>query len=114
MSPRRMSAREARANFGDLLGMVHYTKEPVIVEKKGRPFAVVISLEDYQRLQKEQEQEWAAVDQIRERNADKEPEDVLHAVTAEVETVRQERYAEQTKAVKGRRRHQSPDQRNDP
>ena len=29
---RRMSSREARANFAELLGSVHYTREPVIVE----------------------------------------------------------------------------------
>ena len=50
MPTRRMSVREARANFGDLLGSVHYTKEPVIVEKQGRPFAVVISTEDFEQL----------------------------------------------------------------
>jgi hypothetical protein len=33
MLTKRMSAREARANFSDLLGQVFYTKEAVIVEK---------------------------------------------------------------------------------
>jgi prevent-host-death family protein len=103
MSPRHMSAREARANFGDLLGMVHYTKVPVIVEKKGRPYAVVISLEDYQRLQQDQEQAWAAVDRIRERNDNANPEDVLRDITNEVEAVRQERYEAAAKDTDSRR-----------
>lgn len=85
-----MSAREARANFSDLLGSVYYTKEPVIVEKKGRPFAVVISPEQYETLLKEQERAWQIVDQVRERNAGKTPEEVERDVTAEVEAVRQE------------------------
>ena len=103
MSPRRMSAREARANFGDLLGLVYYTKEPVIVERKGRPFAVVISPEDYEVLRKQRERAWAAIEQVQERNADKDPDEVLADVTAEVEAVRQEMYEEESKATKERR-----------
>ncbi len=101
MSPRRMSAREARANFGDLLGLVYYTKEPVIVERKGRPFAVVISPEDYEVLRKQREQASARIDKVQERNADKDPDEVLADVTAEVEAVRRERY-EQKKTAKER------------
>ncbi|MBI4492305.1 MAG: type II toxin-antitoxin system Phd/YefM family antitoxin [Chloroflexi bacterium] len=98
-----MSAREARAHFSDLLGLVYYTKEPVIIEKKGRPFAVVISPEDYERLQKEREEAFALIDQIRERNADQAPEAVEADVTAVVEAVRQERYEKRKQA--GKERH---------
>lgn len=101
MSPRHISARDARANFSDLLGQVYYTKEPIIVEKKGRPFAVVISLEDFQRLQLEKDRAWAAVDRIRERNEDKDPDDVLRDVTSEVEAVRQERHDRPAPKTKG-------------
>ncbi len=94
MPPRRMSAREARANFADLLGQVYYTKEPVIVERKGRPFAVVISPEDYEYLSRSRDRDWEAIEKIRERNADARPEDVLEDVTAEVEEVRQKLHGE--------------------
>ena len=93
-----MSAREARANFSDLLGLVYYTKEPVIVEKKGKPVAVVISLEEYERFRKEQEEAFAIIDTIRERNADKRPEEVEKDVTGAVEAVRQEVYERQKTA----------------
>ena len=43
MVTRCMTAKEARDNFTDLLGAVYYGKEPVVVEKQGRPFAVVIN-----------------------------------------------------------------------
>ena len=91
MSPRRVSAQEARANFGCLLASVYYTGEPVIVEKRGRAFAVVISPDDYRRLAKDNEEAWATIDRIRERNADKDPDEVLQDVTAEVEAVRKKR-----------------------
>ncbi len=104
MSARRMSAKEARANFGDLLGSVYYTKEPVIIERKGRPFAVVISPEQYEIVEKQIEKAWATIDRIRERNADRDPEEVLQDVTQVVEQVRQERHEQAKKAETTHRR----------
>ena len=103
MSPRRMSVREARANFSDLLGSVHYTKEPVIVEKQGRPFAVVISTEDFDRLTQAREEFVAVVDRIRSRNADLDPAEILRDVTVEVEAVRQEMHEKRQSATEGDR-----------
>lgn len=90
--PRRMSSKEAREHFSDLLGSVYYTKEPVIVEKKGKPVAVVISPEQYEAFQKEEERLWRVVDQIRDRNVDNDPDEVLRDVTSIVEDVRKTRY----------------------
>jgi prevent-host-death family protein len=101
-SIRRVSTREARANFSDLLGQVHYTGVPVIVEKKGKPFAVVVSLEDYEWLRRAEDRVWATIEEVQERNADKDPDEVLHDATAEVEAVRQEIDAEGRAAAKGR------------
>ena len=103
MAAQRMSAREARANFSDLLDRVYYTKEPVIVEKKGRPFAVVINMEDYEWLVAEREKEWTVLRSAQERNAHENPDDVLREVTAEVEATRQKVYAEQQKSSPKRR-----------
>jgi prevent-host-death family protein len=103
MLVRRISVAEARANFSTLLGGVHYSKEAVIVERKGKPFAVVISPEQYQNLQKQQERAWKAVERVQERNADKSAEEVLEDVTAEVEAVRQERYEQRKRAKKSSR-----------
>ncbi len=90
--PRRMSSKEAREHFSDLLGSVYYTKEPVIVEKKGKPVAVVISPEQYEAFQKEEQRLWRIVDQIRDRNVENDPDEVLRDVTSIVEDVRKTRY----------------------
>lgn len=103
MPVRRMSAQEARANFSDLLGLVYYSKETVIIEKKGRPFAVVLSPQEYQAILEEREKAWAVVDEVQKRNEDKDPDEVLQDVTAEVEAVRQEMYEEQKGTAKSRR-----------
>lgn len=105
---RTMTAQQARANFGDLLGSVYYGKEVVTVEKQGKPVAVVISPEQYQELEQQRQQQldrfWQTVDGIRERNQDKDPDEVLADVTAVVEEVRQERYErEQREKASGRR-----------
>jgi prevent-host-death family protein len=90
---KRMSAREARDNFSDLLGVVFYGKEPVIVERKGKPVAVVISPEQYERYEQQVDQRFReAVDELRRRNADKDPNAVLRDVTEVVEEVRREQY----------------------
>jgi prevent-host-death family protein len=102
MAVRRMSTRDARANFSELLGLVYYTKEPVVVERKGKPFAVVISPDQYAMLEKELERSWQTLQQVQEQNADKDPEEVLQDVTEVVETVRQKRHGKRTKTPKSR------------
>lgn len=43
----RLAAKEAKNHFGQLMDQVQ--REPVTIEKNGRPVAVVISMEEYQR-----------------------------------------------------------------
>ncbi len=47
---KRMSAKDARSKFSDLLGTVNYGGEEVIVERSGRPVAAVIPVPVYERL----------------------------------------------------------------
>ena len=49
---RRVSAREARAQFAELTDRVRYTGEPVIVEKQGRPFVALVSLDDLEAVER--------------------------------------------------------------
>lgn len=44
-----LSAREAKTHFGALLDMAQ--RQPVTIEKKGRPVAVVLSLLDFSRYE---------------------------------------------------------------
>jgi prevent-host-death family protein len=94
---RRISAKEARDDFGDLLGSVRYGGQPVIVEKKGKPFAVVISPEDYERYQElARERLFETIREVRKANERVDPDRVLADVTEAVEAVRQERYERKT------------------
>ena len=46
-----ISATEVRANFSEVLGRVAYGKERVIIERRGRPLAVLLPIEDLARLE---------------------------------------------------------------
>ena len=88
-----VSTAEARANLGDVLNSVYYTKEPVVVQKKGKVVAVIISPEAFRRLQEADARDWATIQAVGERHADQDPDEVLASVTEEVEAVRRERAA---------------------
>lgn len=94
MVVKHISSRDARANFADLLGSVYYTHEAVIVEKKGKPVAVIVSPADYQAMQEAAARDWALIEQVQAGNADRDPDDVLADVTREVEAVRHAHHGE--------------------
>ena len=100
---RSISAGEAQASFAELLDLVHNTGEAVIVHREGRPCVAIVSAEQFVRSQEAQEWAWAVIEQIQQRNADKDPDEVLADVTAEVEAVRREMYEERQRASEGRR-----------
>lgn len=49
---KRVSAREARAHFAEITNRVRYTGEPVIVEKQGQPSVALVSLGDFDILER--------------------------------------------------------------
>lgn len=98
-----VSVRDARANFSELLGSVYYTNNPIIVEKKGKPIAVVVSPKQYQRLKQEEEKDWTIIDELRAKNVDKDPDKIYREITKVVEEVRKGLYeTEQKKTLSGR------------
>jgi prevent-host-death family protein len=55
---KRISATEARVHFGEVIRQVTEGHEPVIVERAGKPEAVIISLAEYRRLQGYKADDW--------------------------------------------------------
>lgn len=92
---RVMSATEARIHFGELMRRVVEDKETVIVERGGKPWVVVLSVEAYERLRGERsEEDWQATldrvlrlaTRIRARRGGKPlppPEDVIREMREE-------------------------------
>lgn len=46
-------ATQAKNRFGDLLHRVSYEKRPVLIERGGRPMAVIMDVEQYLELKRQ-------------------------------------------------------------
>ena len=96
----RISAREARARFAEITDRVHYTGEPMIVEKQGRPFVALVRAEDLAQLERAQrEAHWAEFVRLAKtaaeaRGDEAEPtdEEIVAAVKKTREEIYRERY----------------------
>lgn len=92
---RVVSATEARIRFGELIRRVVEEREPVLVERGGKPYVVLLSVEEYERLKAIQSKEtWQEIveqvlrlgSRIRSRRKGKPltpPEKVIHELREE-------------------------------
>ncbi len=88
---RRISIADARSTLSDVTGSVYHTGEPVILERRGKPVAVLISPAQYERYREFLKHDlFGIMDRLHALNADKDPEQVLADVTRAVEEVRRE------------------------
>lgn len=85
---KRMSAKEARDRFAEILGQVHFGKDTVIVEKQGKPMVAVIDVEWYERLTKAWDEPFRVLDKIWAKNRDKDLAQVEKDVAAALREVR--------------------------
>jgi prevent-host-death family protein len=85
---KRMSAKEARDRFAQVLGMVHYGKDTVIVEKQGKPVVAVIDVERYEQLKKSWDEPFKVLDRIWARNRNKDLDQVQKDVAGAIAETR--------------------------
>ena len=48
--PTKIRAAYARNNFAEILGRAHFGGETFLIEKQGKPFAVVLGIDEYREL----------------------------------------------------------------
>ncbi|MDE3076659.1 MAG: type II toxin-antitoxin system Phd/YefM family antitoxin [Chloroflexota bacterium] len=92
---KRVSAREARAHFAELTDRVRYTGEPIILEKQGQAFAAVVSLEDFDELERIKGEQKAASFSRRAAQAAREaggPEPTEEEIADDVKRTREALY----------------------
>ena len=81
-----IGARDARNNFADLMGKVHYGGQTVIIERSGKPVIAMISADTYRQLIAEREERFQVIDRIRgrlpEASAGEVEQDVTEALAA--------------------------------
>ena len=51
MSPKTLPATEVKNRFGRVLREISHTGGPIIVERDGKPVAVILSVSEYTRMQ---------------------------------------------------------------
>lgn len=90
----RMSVKQARNNFSDLLGAVYYGRQSVAVEKKGRIFAMVVNPDEYLNLkQAAKVRFFKSVTEIQKANKNKDVNKTIKEISTAVEQIRQRSYA---------------------
>lgn len=90
---KRMSAKDARSKFADLLGSVNYGGEEVIVERSGRPVAAVIPVPVYERLVAERKARFEVIERVRSYSNEAAVEEIESDVRDAVTKVRERRAA---------------------
>jgi prevent-host-death family protein len=88
-----IGAREARNNFADLLGRVHYSQETIIVERSGKPMVAMIPIGLYEQMMAEREARFAVLDRIQAQLPDLPEDEVYQDVAEAIAAVRAERRA---------------------
>ena len=84
----RVSAREARNKFADIMGSVRYGGEEIIVERSGRPMAALIPVETYERMVAERRTRFEVLDEIRSRLPDIASEELKEDIAQAINELR--------------------------
>ena len=71
-----VSAMKARQNLGQIMNEVSLRGDDFIIERAGKPVAVLVSMEKYQIMEKNRQEAREAVNQIREKMSGEDPEKV--------------------------------------
>jgi len=85
------NALAARKNFGQLLEEAYYRGDEIIIERAGKPMAVIISIEEFENWQTERERDFAVLDEIRAKNKDISPEKIEADVDEAIKAVRKKK-----------------------
>jgi hypothetical protein len=90
---RKLSAVEARKQFGEVLDGVHYRGDEVVIERAGKVMAVVIPEWLYRNIERSRDELMRLIEMNWEYNKDVPPEEIEEAIAEAVREVRaQERH----------------------
>lgn len=83
-----IGSREARSNFAQLIGEVHYGNQTIIVKRSGRPMVAMVPVQEYQRIISEREARFQVLNDIRDRMPALPVEEIERDVAEAVAAVR--------------------------
>jgi prevent-host-death family protein len=82
------TAIKARRNLGQLLEEVFYRGDEFVIERAGKPMAVLIPIQEFERWQKQREKDFALFDEVRAKAKKAKPEEVEKEVTKALTKIR--------------------------
>lgn len=85
---RKLSAVEARKRLGEILEGVYYRGDEVVIERAGKPMAVVIPADLYESIKKSRDQFFELVEKNWELNKDVPFEEIEKEIASAVEAAR--------------------------
>lgn len=85
------NALAARKNFGQLLEEAYYRGDEIIIERAGKPMAVIISIEEFENWQSERERDFAVLDEVKAKNKKASPEKIEADVDEAIRAVRKKK-----------------------
>lgn len=96
-----ISIDELRSNLSDIINRVAYAKDRIVVKKHNRDVAMIISLDEYEKImdptKRLSEPQWREkfkrLDTLRAKMPRMDPEDLDRIIDEEVEAVRAEKRA---------------------
>jgi len=89
---RRVSAVEARKRLGEILEGVYYRGDEVVIERAGKPMAVVIPAERYASMERSRDRLFELIEKAQERNKDVPYEVIEREIELAIREVREQRY----------------------
>lgn len=88
---RTINALKARQNFGEMLEEVFYNKDHFIIKRRDKAMAVIVPISEYERWQRQREEDFSIFDEIREKNKGFSSEEVERDVALAIKKVREEK-----------------------
>ncbi len=82
------TAIKARKNLGQLLEEAYYRGDEFVIERAGKPMAVLIPIQEFQKWQKQREADFALFDEVRAKAKKAKPEKVEQDVAEAITKVR--------------------------
>ncbi|MCJ7819317.1 MAG: type II toxin-antitoxin system Phd/YefM family antitoxin [Syntrophales bacterium] len=87
---KKISAMKARQNLGQLLNEVSIRGDSFIIERAGKPLAVLVDMERFQQLQEDRSFALQALKKVWEKMAGADPQEIQAAIEAAEKTAKDE------------------------
>jgi len=85
---KKISAIKARQKLGELLEEVFYKNDHVLITRRDKAMAVMIPLDDYEKMMSQRKEDFSILDEIRELHTNTSARQVERDVDAAIERVR--------------------------